>query len=376
MGGGGARWVVGALVPPCLHTLPGTAGEPTVFLKATSGLHLHFLPSLCFIVFKWCFTAFEHNHIIKCFASNNMSELGWRWTFRCTQQWGFWLRDSPDPFLCPFLFLEFFWLAPIHSFIGQGVTSYLRSCCVLWFLAFRISCREHLSFYSSPRKWCAVIKNKTLTYHILDLAYWLVIAVSFKVTVNCSLPPPAAVSWGMMVSVVNVSNAEEPGKPWPRCSRLAAHSHPPQQVLVALCLSKCGLRVGVGSHRARTDVCRLWIHGVFWMGEARSWRRGLTIRSVHLVECFGQFLLALTWVAWFQGDLCSIKSSPPCSTPPSLFPKASDVGGTGSGQALTFPQGWESPAQLPELLSSFRPGCVEERWAHCSCGPHFLRKPG
>lgn len=57
MGGGGACWAVGALVPPCLHTLPGTAGEPTVFPEVTSSLGLCFLPSLCFIVFKQCFTA-------------------------------------------------------------------------------------------------------------------------------------------------------------------------------------------------------------------------------------------------------------------------------------------------------------------------------
>lgn len=52
MGRGGACWAVDALVPPCLYTLPGTAGEPTVFPEVTSSLGLCFLPSLCFIVFK------------------------------------------------------------------------------------------------------------------------------------------------------------------------------------------------------------------------------------------------------------------------------------------------------------------------------------
>lgn len=49
-------------------------------------------------------------------------------------------------------------------------------------------------------------------------------------------------------------------------------------------------------------------------------------------------------------------------------------GGMGGGQTLAFSQGRASPARLPEPLSSFRPGCLEERWARCSCGPHFLRK--
>lgn len=71
---------------------------------------------------------------------------------------------------------------------------------------------------------------------------------------------------------------------------------------------------------------------------------------------------------------------PPCSTSPSLFPKASHVwqdpaqppgwlvrgvpsaggqlGRMGSGRALAFQLGQVSPARLPEPLSSFRPSCV------------------
>lgn len=82
-----------------------------------------------------------------------------------------------------------------------------------------------------------------MTYHIVDLAYWLVIAVSFKVTVNYLLPSPAAVSQGMMVAVQSMGVMQKSlVSPGP-----GAHGWLPTatQILVTLCLSKCGLGAGV-----------------------------------------------------------------------------------------------------------------------------------